>query len=92
MVERYSDLNHALVEGLGPAMNPAPDLFEDIVGGVVAALVDEVDAVLEIGGHEAIVAQSRGRDALKTAGRMPALRMRASAGADSTCRRYEKPN
>jgi hypothetical protein len=44
------------------------------VGSEIAALVDEVDAVLEFGGQGDIVTYCRGRDALETAGRMPALR------------------
>jgi len=83
MVKRDGDLNHSLIEGLGPAMNPPPDLFEDVVGSEIAALVDEVDAVLEFGGQGDIVTYCRGRDALETAGRMPALRMRAG------CLRYK---
>ena len=51
VVKRDGDLHHALIEGLGPTMDAAPNLFEDIVGCVVAALIDEVDAVLEGGGH-----------------------------------------
>ena len=83
MVKRDGDLNHSLIEGLGPAMNPPPDLFEDVVGSEIAALVDEVDSVLEFGGQGDIVTYCRGQDALETAGRMPALRMPASG------RRYE---
>ena len=56
VVEPDGDLHHALVEGLSPAMGGAPDVFEDIVGGEVAALVDEIDAVLKFGGHGVIVA------------------------------------
>ena len=73
-MERDGDLNHPLVEGLGPAMNPAPDVFQDVVGSEIAALVDEVDSVLEFGGQGDIVTYCRGRDALETAGRIPALR------------------
>ena len=51
MMERDGDLNHSLIEGFGPAMNPAPDLFQDVVGSEIAALIDEVDTVLEGGGH-----------------------------------------
>jgi hypothetical protein len=37
-------------------MSGAPDVFEDVVGGEVAALIDEIDAVLKFGGHGVIVA------------------------------------
>ena len=50
-MEPDSDLHHSLVEGLGPAMSGAPHVFKNIVGGKVAALIDEVDAVLEFRGH-----------------------------------------
>src|SRR6266508_4184636 len=55
-------------------MNAAPDVFEHVVGGEVATLVDEVDAVLECGRQGVIVTR-------KMAGESPA-RLLAS------CRRY----
>jgi hypothetical protein len=51
------------------------------VGSEIAALVDEVDAVLEFGGQGDIVTYCRGRDALETAGRMPALRNEADVAS-----------
>jgi len=59
VVERDGDLDHALIEGFGPAVSIAPDLFEGVVGGEITALIDELNAVLELGVQGAILTYGR---------------------------------
>ncbi len=55
MVQPDGDLGHSLIERFRPTVGGSPDFFERIVGGEIAALIDEIDAVLEIGGQGTIV-------------------------------------